>query len=71
MLSQQSNRNLELQSVQSIWLDIECKTTCFLLCAMCRPPNARVSLWDDFNISTGAFDVYLNIIIMGDLNENL
>jgi len=38
---------------------------------MCRPPNARVSLWDDFNISTGAVDVYPNIIIMGDLNENL
>ena len=39
---------------------------------MYRPPNARVSLWDDFNISIErAFDVNPNIIIMGYLNENL
>ena len=64
--------DLELPPVKSIWLEIEYKTTCFLLCAMYRPPNARVSLWDDFNISIErAFDVNPNIIIMGDLNENL
>jgi len=44
----------------------------FLLCVIYRPPNARVSLWNDFNISIErAFAVNPNIIIMGDLNENL
>ena len=58
--------------MQSIWLEVKYKTTCFLLCVIYRPPNARVALWNDINlIIERALDVNPNLIIMGDLNENV
>ena len=58
--------------MQSIWLEVKYKTTCFLLCVIYRPPNARVALWNDINlIIERALDVNPNLIIMGNLNENL
>jgi len=64
--------DLELSLVQFIWLDVKYKPTCFLLCVIYRPPNARVALWNDINLRIErALDVNHNLIIMGDLNENL
>ena len=42
--------DLELPSVQSIWLEIKHSSSSFLICSTYRPPNPRVSLWKDLNI---------------------
>ena len=67
-------RRLDLESptVHSIWLEIRYKSTCFLLCTTYRPPNSRVAVWDDFNVSIErAMEVNLNSVVLGDLTENV
>ena len=65
--------DLGLPSVQCIWLEIKFHSNSFLLsCSSYRPPNSRVSVWDDLNVSIDrALDTSSNVIIVGDLNENL
>ena len=64
--------DLELPSVQSIWLEIRHQSNSFLLCSTYRPPNSPVSIWDDLNVSIErALDISPNVILLGDLNENL
>ena len=44
----------------------------FVLCTTYRPPNARVAVWDYFNVRIErAMEVNLNIVVLGDVNENL
>ena len=43
-----------------------------LLCTTYRPPNSRVAVWDDFNVSIErAMEVNVTTVVLGDLNENL
>ena len=44
----------------------------FVLCTTYRPPNARVAVWDYFNVRIErAMEVNLNNVVLGDVNENL
>ena len=48
------------------------RSNSFLICSTYRPPNSRVSHWDDLNVNIErALDIYPNIILLGDFNENL
>ena len=65
--------DLELPSVQCIWLEIKFHSNSFLLCSSYGPPNSRVSVWDDLNVSIEkALDTSSNVIIVGEnlLSEN-
>ncbi|MCG8048709.1 MAG: hypothetical protein N0E48_24380, partial [Candidatus Thiodiazotropha endolucinida] len=63
---------LEHISIQSIWTEIKFKDSSLILCNIYRPPNTQVQLWDEFYVSIeNALDSCSNLIIVGDLNENL
>lgn len=69
-----SHRRLDLESpsIQSTWVEITFHSIKVLLCTAYRPPDSRVSFWEEFNVNIeNALDVNPNIIIVGDLNENL
>ena len=58
--------------MQSIWLEIKHHSNSFRLCSTYRPLDSSVSSWDDLNVSIErASDSSPNIILLGDLNENL
>jgi len=64
--------DLELITIQSIWLELSYKSTSILVDAVYTPPKSPVPFWDDLNISMErALDVNTNVVLLGDLNENL
>ena len=64
--------DLEILSVQCIWLEVSYQRSSFLLCAAYRPPNSPTHIWDDLNISIErALETNENVILLGDLNDNL
>ena len=64
--------DLELITIQSIWLEISYKSTSILVGAVYTAPKSPVPFWDDLNISMErALDVNTNVVLLGDLNENL
>ena len=68
----QGRLDIELTTVQSLWLELRYKYTCFLLCTTYRPPKSRVAVWDDFIVRIErAMEVNLNSVVVGDLSENL
>lgn len=63
-------QDLELPSVESVWVELHVSGTVLLLGAFYRPPNSPSSLWQDIEHSIDlAFSTnYSNIVITGDLN---
>ena len=63
---------LENPNIDTIWNEIKYKGNSFILCNAYRPPSSNVRFWDYFNISIEkAEDINKNIIIVGDLNDDL
>lgn len=64
--------DLELNSIHAIWVEVKYRTCSFLLCNVYRSPGTPVVFWEHFNISIErALDSNPNIIIVGDLNQDL
>ena len=59
-------------NIDSIWNEIIYKGNSLILCNVYRPPNSNVTFWDNLNISIEmALDLNKNLIIVGDLNDDL
>ena len=64
--------DLELSSVHSIWVEVKHRNLSFLLCTVYRSPATAMSFWENLNISLEkAYESNKNIIIVGDLNQDL
>ena len=64
--------DLEMPSVESVWLELHISGKRYLYGTFYRPPNAPTSLWDQIEYSFDlAFNTQVkNIIITGDFNVN-
>ena len=63
--------NLEIPSLEAMWLDVRSSNNKFLLCVCYRPPDLPVSFWDDFQTQLDlAKQIHNNILITGDLNAD-
>ena len=57
---------------ESLWIEIKHKGESTVLGTIYRRPNTPVSFWDRINIAIEkALEILKNIIIVGDLNEDL
>ena len=62
---------IELPSVESIWLKIRSNNNNFILCVCYRPPDAPISFWDDFQVQIDLAKEFGNyMLITGDLNAD-
>ena len=64
--------DLELESLEAMWLEIRSCNKIFLLCTVYRPPNSRIEFWNDIEITVGnAKETGINYIILsGDFNAD-
>ena len=64
--------DLEQLCVHAIWVEIKFHRSSFLLCAIYRSPSTPVNFWENFDIALEkAQESNKNIIIVGDLNQDL
>ncbi len=64
--------DLETYCEESIWVKVKFKSDCFLIGLFYSPKTADVDFFNQLNINLEkALDISKNIIILGDLNENL
>ena len=65
--------DLELQTLECLWVEISVKNSKILFGLFYRPPDSQVHIWDHINQSLeNALDAgFENIVVMGDFNENL
>ena len=65
-------QDLENNSIENIWIEVQALNNKFLLGLFYRPPEAKAEYWVSFeNIIENASEENLNIIIMGDLNHDI
>ena len=65
-------KDLEIQNLEVMWLEIRAHNNKFLLCIAYRPPNAGQDFWDSFQASLDLAkntDIS-NLVITGDLNAD-
>ena len=64
---------LELEGLESIWVDITCKNRKFTLGVIYRTPNATVDKWNTFRCMLDDVEpnLFNKVLIVGDLNDDL
>ena len=64
--------DLEVQSLEALWLECRTQNNRFLLCCTYRTPNMPVSYWEDLQLSLDLAKQsnIQNIVITGDLNSD-
>ena len=68
-----SKRRLDLvvPSIQTLWVELRCKTKKLLICNIYRPPNALVVFLENLSVSFGrALDENYEMILFRDVSEN-
>ena len=64
--------DLEVQSIENMWLEIRHNNFKLLLCVSYRPPNSSVDFWGDFQyqIDLAKSGNVNHVAIVGDLNAD-